>query len=570
MTRRFDGLVDVTLALFASWTIAYQVALITRIDRDLTWIIAAVVAVVIALVLRRLWSPDAHPRDERPGTEVLLIAGLAVAFGLVTVIVRSPGGDDAYFLNRALYVSTHPGAFPIRDTIFADQVFPTIVPPDVVASYESLVGAVAAHVPIDVRTLYYLVFPTVFAMLGVLAMWRIARSAKASLPLVVAIGAVFFAGLNSANNGWSMAVFRPFWGKGILVWLIVPTLWHHATDFARTASRRSWVLAAVTGVAAVGFTSSGTFIAVVVIAACVVAALVHAGFPRAVALAATAAYPLAVGVIGSVALASIVGESIVGPSGCTGSLGRVFGPGTELWVSALMVVAAWAVLRAREVRTGVAVASAAALALITGIGVSILDVAGAGVISWRLLWAVPVPFLFGAVVDAPLHAKRIRGTITACVLAAVLLLAIAPGRLLGGLADVSRPSWDLEPSAVAAAQRLIRLADGAGIVAAPNRVSVVISGLSTEVRAANPRQIYVDALSESHGRAFRGRERALIARGVMGDDVDEEAFVRALSVLEVEAICVARRARDVSAALEGAGYEPRARPDAICRYWRLP
>ena len=524
MTRRLDGLVDGSIGVFAAWTIAYEVVLIARLPRDVIWAGFAVLLVLLVVVLRRSDAPPladepsdrpasresviplvlaglisagllassrsavtftvaiaavgagalymrrrrvvtpSRPKDRRSMFEVGVVVLIALGFGLLTLLYRSPSGDDVYFLNRAVEVEADSGPIATRDTVFADERFPSVAPVDTVASIEPLVGATAAVTGLDVRTLYYLGFATFFAMLGVLAVWRLARTAGAISPMIVVAIAVVFVVLSSSRHGWSLPLYRPYWGKGVLVWLIVPTLWHHAVTFMRTSARRELVWLAAAAVAAVGMTSSGTFVTALVIGSAILAALLRepdgSTIRRAFRASIALAFPLLTGVLGA-AVFLRSGLADVGGGDLTRLLPRVIGSGVELALVVALMLVGWLIVGSGHARIGFACAVGAALVLMSPIGTALLG-SSAGV-AYRAAWAIPMPLVAGLVVESPLRLRNKGIAAIALVIAGTVLVCVmASDGVVGRATRITRPSWDMDPGATRAASELIDLADGDG------------------------------------------------------------------------------------------------------------
>ncbi len=638
-----DRIGDGTIAVFAAWTIAFHIVLLTRLSRTFAVVLFVIFVAALAALRIRMrrasvaiglerettrpdswavpvialagvlaasaafyghskifwglatitviagiaWAARARPVPATvrtgPRLEIAIVVALAVAFGIVTLVVRSPAGDNAYLLNRALHAQLNGGAFPLRDTMFGNQVFPTVAPADTIASLEPLIGVTAWISHIDVRTLFFLVFATIGAVLGIFALWRLTRTASANLPIVATVVATGFLLLQSQPSSWGpLAVRRPFWGKTMLLAVVLPFLWHHATEYTRTGSRRSLLWMAAGGVAAVGVSSSGTFLSCIVVAAPLAALVIAppadmvrgAALRRAVIGATGLVYPVVAGAGGSFAL-SHTGVSY--PFRNTSSLSvwsQGIGKGTELWIVTVALLAGWLVVRSRRTGLAFGFGTLGVLALLSPPGLAVVNKLGAGSVGSRFLWALPGPLLIGLIADAPLALRRrTLGALAAIGFIAVIVVASARGDrlLVGGRADatIGRPSWDLDPPAVAAARRLIAKADGSGIVAAPEAVSIVLPDLSTRVFAVSPRKGYTNNLAPAAGPRFRGPERKLIMRVLDGTGVaDRSAFVRALRHLHVKVVCVPNTGADALAVvLEGAGYHAAGHVGAYA-FWR--
>jgi hypothetical protein len=455
--------------------------------------------------------------------------------------------------------------------MYADERFPSVVPPDNISSYEALVGATAARVPIDVKTLYYLVFSSVFAAIGVLVVWRFAREAGARYPLVVVAVAMAFAMFSSSRHGWSLPMYRPYWGKAILVWVAVPFLWRTASSFARSGARRDLLWLFAGSIAAFGFSSSGTFVAPLVTAAVVGGMIVvpgDGGVRRAVQAAPAVVPPLLIGVVGAMVLAGsgITGDIRSEAAYVEQTLPRVIGAGREVWFVVLLTLAGWLAVPARRLRISMAFGVLGVLALVSPVGVRLLDAVSSGGLAYRMLWALPMPVIVGLVAESAMRRVPFIGSIATAAFVIVMIVVLSANGLVGRLATFGRPGWDMDEGTRVSAERLIEAAAGAGTVAAPPRISILVSQLDHETKAANPRQNYTRWLRPVAGRSFHADERMLLTDFLGGKRVAAPDVRDALELLDVAAICLPRRTADRLEHVISPLYE-HSYDDRLCSAW---
>jgi hypothetical protein len=431
-----------------------------------------------------------------------------------------------------------------------------------------------------VRTLYYLVLAPIFGGLSVLAIWRFARGAGTRAAWLAAVVAVMFLLLQSGAKDWgAFAVRRPAQGKTILVLLVVPWLWHHATEYARTRSGRSLAWLAIGGVSAIGFSSSGSFIAVLVVGAALVALLLDAssglaprGRLRSVVIgASTVLYPAVASMVGasSISLPSTYSNAIVGSAD---AWSRPMGDGIDLVVTTMIALAGWTIVGDRRTRLGLGVAVLIVVVLFTPFTLDALSALGLGQAVWRIAWVIPLPALVGLVAEAALRWERF-GRRIACVgvvsLLGVVLAAGGERPVLGNQrhSAIGAPTWDMNPVARRAAERLTRLAPSGGVVAAPLGVAWFIPQVTTEVYPVSATRSYTRILGRAVGENFHASERALLADALGGRPRDAAAVRRALAVLDVDAGCSGPRVSSaVLDALRSSGLRNVGR-DTVCTYW---
>jgi len=563
-----DGLVDAVIASFAAWTIGYDIALVARLTRA-TATILSVVLVVAALAALAARRRDRQRMSVPPAQLVLVLAG-GLLLATIVVFVRSANADDTFYVNRALHIVASNGPYPIRDTMFANQLYPNVLKPDLASSYEVLIGTVGWITHVDVRTLYYIVFPAIVSFLGVFTLWRLARTARTNVPIfAVAIAGIVML-LNTHPQGWgAWAVLRSFQGKGVLPFLLIPWLWHHTTsDAARGMSR--WLAWMVIGtIAAVGFTSTGGFVTPLVVAGGALAVLIRRE-PRDLRLVGAAAiaciYPLAAAAAGGASLD--VAASGIGALSTSRAWSFALGAGTDLLVLTIVALVGWALVRNRTLAYGLGLVVLMIVVLQSPPSLHILAKLGLGKQMWRILWALPLPSVAGFVADAPLARGNI-GRVIAGVLGVFLVAGMYPGPrpVLGVDGHLSRrPTWDVDPDAMRAAERLVSLAHS-GNVAGPEQVSELVAMSSARVYDIAPRRVYTSPLA-TRVRGFHGPARLALHEALRGSPITSAAFARDVRSLHVKALCVLiDAAESLQPALRTAGLRP-AGQDALCTYWR--
>ncbi len=550
------------------------------------WALAFVTGAVALLIALRAAGRDGSPpaQQQRVTTAgVAVVAIVAMVFAVVVTLVRSPSADDTYYLNRALHAATHGGPFPMDDTIYADQAYPSVASPNRFASYESLIGIIASVSHLDVRTVYYLLLPALFGALGVLCLWRLARSASARAPALATSMAVLFLLFDGAERGWGdFSLRRLYQGKAVLLFVLVPWLWHHASTYARSASFGSLPWVVIGGVAAVGVSSSGSLIAPLVVATAIVPAIFIASRERR--RSAVKLLVAGVALVYPVAVALITVASTSGPVAADGdaeSFAReihtaadawslTVGEGGQVLVMTIVVLAGWVLIRDVHLRVGLGLALFLVLVLYSAPGLAFLTSLSLSRVSWRFLWVLPLPAIVGLMVDA-VGGSTVGGRTAKATAAVVIVAALAltsPPLLGSRNADFAPPSWDVDPAALAAAEKLVDLAGDEGLVAGPIAVSRVVPTVSTSVFVASARESYTAYLGRAVGPTFGADHRRALTAALTGRPVEARDVPRALDALPVEALCAQRRGTGVlGPTLREAGFE-RVSADGLCIYWK--
>ena len=123
-----------------------------------------------------------------------------------------------------------------------------------------MIGTAASVTGIDSRTIYYLLLGPGFGLLGVLAMWGFARTARANAPVVVLIAAFAFLYFQRRNSSFGRAALPHVSGQG-RSWCCSSSLGcgREPPAFARSGAIRDLIWMALGAIAAIGLSSSGAF-----------------------------------------------------------------------------------------------------------------------------------------------------------------------------------------------------------------------------------------------------------------------------------------------------------------------
>ncbi len=452
--------------------------------------------------------------------------------------------------------------------MFGDEEVPSVRPDVAPSSIEPLIGVVGRLSGVPVQTLTYLVLGPVAAAAGIFAAWRLIRTFRVHGPAMVTAATAAFLLLDGVRHQsfGNFSLARSWQGKVILVFVLVPLLWHYAVAWSRDRSSASAVGLVAANIAAVGLTSTG-----MVVAPAVAVLGVLAGDPKRLGrtvpvLALALVYPLGAlllgsdvgSVVGSVGSELAAGTAAaradspqIGPIGEAASRSwyLVLGSGIPLGIAAASILAAWATVRDGAARRALLLAPTAVL-LVLGPGLyrlgSVLFAVDA--VYWRLLWIAPVPIMVGLAMTGGVR-WVLRRTVTDRAplqwAAALALPIVAVGGLWFRGAPVLVESnldlwvrdWDVDPGRRAAAQRAIDLSEPGDVVAAPVAVSQPLPLLSVEVRPVNPEDRFTFG---THNTAeFNAPRRALVSRSLESGLAPGTAaeFRAGLDSFSVDTVC---------------------------------
>ncbi|HET7310563.1 MAG TPA: DUF6077 domain-containing protein [Mycobacteriales bacterium] len=569
-----------------------------RVVWRLGWAVALVGLVVglLALLLSRRSADDdgSAPEHEivtgpsgRAAAYALLIAVVAgIAFGLFALFAVSPDPDDAYYVNRVTWIAQH-GAIPDRDTMFGNNVFPTLYQP-AIGTFETFAGGIAHVLGVAGPSVDYMLLGPILAALMPLVLWRCLVGLRVRRPVLGMLVVVAFLVLTSRGPQWfGMMVLRRSWQtKEFFAAAMVPLIYTYA---ALSAHRRGWrapaLLAAAT-IAALGFSSSAAGLAPVALVAAGIAGYLACGKRMLAIVGAALAYPIiclaAYRLSGS---SSAFSSTSVAHYKISYDIWQWFvGNGVVGFAAGLALVAGF--LGARTL-AGKLMLGGGSLAVMLTLAPGVLGKAGpllgGAPTAWRVLWVAPLPLLlalvpsavdsFGLRIGAPLT----RATAPAFAAVLVVLLAVFETPLWSSRNTTfeSRPRWDIAPASLSAARHLVRLAPDDAVVAGPTQVSLAAGLTTTRVHPLDARTYYGHLISARAGSSFRMKQRELLTMwlGGAGSRLQPDAAATELRTWPVAAVCLSRsmvhsRRLHRSTALQSAGYT-RVGADRSCIYFKL-
>ena len=638
VARACDGLLDFLVLAFAAWTVVYHLCLVLRIGAVWAAIVGAAALVPCALLAARseprseaaesqvagegsrvrrlvvlnvaaglaaaalfaftdvswwvvwaLWAlaaaaavlvtttrPAPVPEDDSSGAAWLttsVVLAWAAALGLVALFLARDASDDTYYVHLSSWIAEH-GTFPLRDTLFGDEVFPAIIYPPL-SSFEAAVGTVARFTGLEAADLMYYVVAPLVTMLGVLAAWRLLRAWRVHLVGVALSVAMVFLLLDAGTHRalGDTILGRSWHGKVALAAVLVPLLFVLLQQYVEQPTRRALVLLAGAGVAGVGLSSTAVFVVPVVAAGGLAVLAWKAPRRAAVGLAAAGAYPVGAGIV-----TSLVGgrSAETNPYSLPENLLHFV-----LDDSVLAFIAVVAILVAPLLVPRVAGAqmTAATVLLVTVLLLppvleTVYDVTGLGRVLWRLTWAIPVAALVGVLAVG--LSSRVRSPalklLPAALLCGVFVAWGTPLLSAGGVDLASRPTWKRPLRTVPEARWILSQAEPGDVVLAPTKTSQTIATMSGEVYTVAPRVFYALALRDTPGA--HPSERVLLgafADNGLNEPVPRtsdppvaEDVVDALDLVGVDLACVVDDA-DTREVLRTAGYtEAGARGKLVC------
>ncbi|WP_109510334.1 DUF6077 domain-containing protein [Nocardioides speluncae] len=500
-----------------------------------------------------LGVPEPRPDD---GGLWAHLGVLAISAGLAVsaLFIHLEDGDDAYYVNRSVWVAEHGNA-AIRDTMFGAEEYISPYGGGIpIASIEAQIGVVAHMLGIRAGTATYLIAGPVFSLLAGWAIWRLVRAwapRRVFLVYAASIAFLMLSGDSTLGNFW---IVRMWQGKVMAICFLMPLIWAYVTDVVESrraaADRTEWwpvfmLLAA--GTAFFGLTPTAVVWGPLMSTAILLAALLVRSGQLAIASGALAVGPVLSGTA-VIVFSSDVGGKDPAKETLTAyeSFVRVLGETNPMVAVSLLGLAVAPLLVRFGTPTLVAGSSALASMAIFAPGIMPLAnaVTGSGPILWRMLFCAPIPVLVGLLASAPAPAWLPRGRLVPALAGVALLSGLAlGGRPIWAYTDHvgpvwvdTRPQWKMNRSA---RDDVALLVDQGvrGDVLLPPRQMRALAMYSTRAFPIVPDDWFIDNIGEPQAKT---EARQLLFRVAEGDNRNPSipAVRRSLELLGVDVACV--------------------------------
>lgn len=262
------------IAIFAFWTIAYQLVLIVRWPaKTIIWCFLAI-AIAGFLLLGRLWKKtNATPgRGYRFHLSQVLLVALGLLCAITVLFVRRPNQDDVVYFHRALsQLSALDQPIFLRQTS-VDVDAAAFSPVHLATSYEMLMAFLGNYLGIDPLYFYQIVghAVAVFAIPFVLY-WCARRFGLDRWP--AAIGALLGVGFLLVDNPgpavvgtvsryWTFGMAATYlWQGKVIVWILaLPLALALSYRFLSQGNRSDLVWLTLLGIASVGVSNPALYL----------------------------------------------------------------------------------------------------------------------------------------------------------------------------------------------------------------------------------------------------------------------------------------------------------------------
>jgi hypothetical protein len=429
----------------------------------------------------------------------IAIATLCILAAGLTAGTNRPADDDAYFVNVAVAAKEFPAASPQSfDAMHRSGLPPVEQTLHLPQTYEVLVGMISSISGMSVLTLYYVLLPPLWAVLGTLATWVVLRAVLRSRDAL--IGLCFFVFLQvfwgEYRSFGTFGYVHLSFGKAAYVTVILPLVVLAAWRWRQRPNAAAWLLLAFSQFAAVCVTTNGVVVAPL---ATLLVILVRPGrdvpFLRVLVLGAAASLPMLLGTAAMLPrllpyrAALSVDETWIGPW-VTLSLNRA--PLVVLSLTLLPALTVRAKLRHAHwivgyVRIVVLVMFLPAVSAIAAFAIG-------HVYGWRLLWSVPMPLLVSFAGGLAAGRLSMQGRIVKVLVALWVILFAFAGKAAiltstWSFSNITRPK--VYTGNFNVAETVLRVARTDAPVLAPEPIAIYLTNFAGTPPLIGVRELYL-------------------------------------------------------------------------------
>lgn len=482
---------------------------------DYWWMAVLVLAAAFVITENRFGqsAPSPVAAAERHELCLWVVSGALATFLL---FVHYSELDDTFYVSLAARAADNPSApLMTQDPMHGIEGTPILNPAHIVSSHELLAGAVSLLTGIEPIYIFHWGIATLAALLVPLALAQFFRVLIPEWWIWGVVGTL--AVLISAGDvhRWygNFLVAKLWFGKSILLMVLVPLIAHYAIAFARRPTAGRWLILAMAQVAAVGLTSTGLFVAPAVATLSYVATTSWSrhGVVRLLFVMASSAYVLAAALwlrshmafLNEYLAAAAQGGERFGsyPAHETAgdwfdvALVEVFGRGRLLAAALLTVSLAW-MAYPRNVLARRFLILVPLCLFVTLLNPYLEQFVVAHVTAtahWRLMWILPVPAMIALVLISPLQWRVKSGRVLSglLLLCFVLLVPARPSFSPANYVYIHTPTAKHGASVMAAAQALNERVPAGSSLLAPERISNVLPQFRDSAFPLVPRVHYL-------------------------------------------------------------------------------
>ena len=161
--------VELVIVIFASWTIAYEVVLFSRMPARSVLAFFVVFLLVLILGYARWWKRYLLALDQKQERFLAGVLILGVVVGIFAALSLRPDYDDVNYLHRPLLQLRHQDEPLFQNTTGFDRDdLPPMSMAHIMVSYESLIVFTSNVLHLDPISVYHNATSVVFGLLVVI------------------------------------------------------------------------------------------------------------------------------------------------------------------------------------------------------------------------------------------------------------------------------------------------------------------------------------------------------------------------------------------------------------------
>ena len=490
------------------------------IFRPGNWIAAAIyviaVFMIFALIGDRLTQRTVPNESTSTKHQSWIVMIVIVASMVVTICDHRLNWDDAKYLRHVVNAIEYPDEpMMVYEHLHGVKELKIYHPSVRLQTYELTVAAISKLSGMSYLFVFYLLLPPIWAGLAVMAQWELIRrlaGKHATLALLATFVLLVVWGRYRSYGDFAF----DFVGFGIFVMFAVPALILATLDFAEKRNLRTWILLFLATWTGCLFTSTAYAVAPVAVSLVLISCY-GVLFPKirefTFGFLATAWCPLLLAYVAFVA--PIVPPIDVDSPGnahfvFTGAQGRI--------ALVLFAVAPFLLLfkRLQSSRWMLRYTALTFLILLSGFTLNWIGRVSS-LLSWRLLWAIPVPVIIGvgfaAAIDICQKRLRLSGTrrnFTALAGLAALAFTFSITGKTVLYRNFQWPALKVDQTSYPDVLSLVQCSTPTDLVLAPTQVAVPTSGLLGAPSLIAVRGHYLSYLSGQWGEAETARRKRLL------------------------------------------------------------
>ena len=456
--------------------------------------------------------PQAYESNKYQAATVLLVIFASM---IVTLCEHRVNWDDANYLQKIASALEHQDQpMLVYENLHGIEDLKINHPGWRLQTYELMVAAISKWFGISHLFVYYLALPPIWAGLAVIAQWSLIRrlaGRHASLALISTFVVLAVWGHHRSFGAFAF----DFTGRGIFLTFTMPALISATLHFAENSSFKTWLYLFLTVWTACLFSSAAYALAPVAVCFVLIACYgVSLNKVQAFACGVLATIWCLFIMVYFVVIAPVVPAVNVDAPGGAHTVFRGMQGRIAYILFALAPFFVW-MARLKSSPWMLRYSILTALVLLNGIVLEFIGKYYSG-LSWRLLWAVPIPLIIGVGIAAGIHACKEHFTLFRKLghgASLIILALIAFGFAMTGRTvlfnNFGSPAVKMDKSAFPTVRALANCSNSADLMLAPTEIAVPVAGFIGAPSLIAVRNHFLSRLSVQWGKEETRRRKRL-------------------------------------------------------------